>query len=321
MNKQRLCLFLIIAHSNYCYGHLNCPITTYDTLNGTGATSRNALSFSTLTDERLSLAFPELVNMNDFAMPQGAAHPIHNFCGTLTLNSTESEGFYEEVLDVNDIGVGERLHLPPISQEFVQHGSHLIPVIRSRQDISHPRWDFIISPGRVWNEDGDEEGTWSRASFPFALVTNDHSRQTYNGVMTFVFRNSGEISNVAYQIAHETSYKFRGNFWGIVSATFNNSDSKVLFKATLIQMEYEEEVAGRIPVKDLTDLELDHGIDSTKFRSVKHESFRAFYIDGIAYAGGFMTRTGIFPYPGKYDTKERYFILHQHPFKDFLKDS
>jgi hypothetical protein len=104
----------------------------------------------------------------------------------------------------------ERLHLPEFDFEFVQNGSHLIPVQRGLIITSHPYWNYILSPGRVWQENGDNG--YSRAAFPFALVEKN-ANCTHNGVMTFLFNDSG-VSHVYYQITQETCMYFKGNFWG-----------------------------------------------------------------------------------------------------------
>jgi hypothetical protein len=58
-------------------------------------------------------------------------------------------------------------------------------------------WSYVIHTGRVWKEAGD--GGLSRAAIPFALV-RDGSECTRNGVVTFVFNKSGNISFAAVQL-------------------------------------------------------------------------------------------------------------------------
>ncbi|MFA9273767.1 MAG: hypothetical protein ACEQSE_02740 [Candidatus Aquirickettsiella gammari] len=46
-------------------------------------------------------------------------------------------------------------HLPAFSYQFVQHGTHIFPIQRGLISTSHPDWYYILEPGRVWKETGD----------------------------------------------------------------------------------------------------------------------------------------------------------------------
>ncbi len=59
--------------------------------------------------------------------------------------------------------------LVPFTQDVIRYGS-------GNQGRSY--WDIIVQPGRVWSEADD--GEWSRAAFPFALV-NSIEGETHNG--------------------------------------------------------------------------------------------------------------------------------------------
>src|SRR3546814_20221721 len=58
-------------------------------------------------------------------------------------------------------------HLPEFDFELVQTGSHIVPVRRDSVPGSHPHWEYVLSPGRVWDEAGDNG--YSRVALPFAL--------------------------------------------------------------------------------------------------------------------------------------------------------
>ena len=66
--------------------------------------------------------------------------------------------------------------LPAFDFEFVQVGSHIIPKTRGlivSGNIGAPDyqdWNYIIEPGRVWNENNDNG--YSRVAIPFALQEN-----------------------------------------------------------------------------------------------------------------------------------------------------
>src|SRR3546814_3156099 len=48
-------------------------------------------------------------------------------------------------------------HLPEFDFELVQTGSHIVPVRRDSVPGSHPHWEYVLSPGRVWDEAGDKD--------------------------------------------------------------------------------------------------------------------------------------------------------------------
>ena len=62
-------------------------------------------------------------------------------------------------------------------------------------------WDIIVQPGRVWSE--PQDGGWSRAGFPFALV-NSLEGETHNGLATFLYKD-GRVSNPRFQIVQQTA--------------------------------------------------------------------------------------------------------------------
>ena len=100
----------------------------------------------------------------------------------------------------------------------------------------------------------------------------------------------------------ETSAYFRGDFWGIVNASYEENILPPNTNTTTLQAEYETEVNGRIQMKNISEINTDYGIDSSQFGREKFISFYALYIDGVAYAGGFNTREGKYgryPYPGE----------------------
>ncbi len=126
-----------------------------------------------------------------FALPVNAAMPDHAFEGRLELSNEATSGGFSEIKDsyaYTGNGDSPRKHLPEFSFEFVQNGSHLIPATQGLIYTGHPNWNYIIGPGRVWKENSDNG--YSRASFPFALVERN-ANCTHNGVMTFLFNNSG----------------------------------------------------------------------------------------------------------------------------------
>src|SRR3546814_20214925 len=81
-----------------------------------------------------------------------------------------------------------------------------LPVRRDSVPGSHPHWEYVLSPGRVWDEAGDNG--YSRVALPFALQQKN-ANCMHNGVLTFLFKDDGSVSKVAYQIASETCLYFK----------------------------------------------------------------------------------------------------------------
>ena len=82
--------------------------------------------------------------------------------------------------------------LVPFTQDVIRYGS---------SNRGYSFWDIIVQPGRVWSV--PQDGGWSRAGFPFALV-NSIEGETYNGLATFVYKE-GQVSNLRFQIVQQTA--------------------------------------------------------------------------------------------------------------------
>ena len=139
-----------------------------DPLPGKGDLSRTVLTY----DELFSDATPTSpLNDGAFTLPANAAMPLEQFEGKLELLHPESSGGFTKIFDyLNISGDADSSwkHLPAFSFEFVQNGSHLIPVRQGLIFTGSPSWNYILGPGRVWNEKSDSG--YTRASFPFAIA-------------------------------------------------------------------------------------------------------------------------------------------------------
>ena len=107
--------------------------------------------------------------------------------------------------------------LPPFDFSFVQEGDVLIPVRRGPIASPNPAWEYILEPGRTWDEAGD--GGATRASLPFTL-REVGANCIHNGVLSFVFTGGGTISRVYYQISSESCAYFKFNAWGSAAAHY-----------------------------------------------------------------------------------------------------
>ena len=92
----------------------------------------------------------------------------------------------------------------------------LVPVERGIVTGDGEWWDWIVGPGKTWHQ-GDD-GDWSRASVPFALIEKN-ANCMHQGVLTFRYRGEAEVSRVAYQVSQETCRYFQFNAWGTAAAT------------------------------------------------------------------------------------------------------
>lgn len=266
-----------------------------DPLTGSGAVVRTLL---TATDLQTG-ASTSPVSDAAFALPTNAAPPAHTFEGRLTLTGEASGGGFTELRDdysYTNATDSPRKHLPEIDLQFVQNGSHLVPVAQGLSITGHAYWNLIAGPGRAWHENGDG-ASWSRAALPFALVQRN-ANCTHNGVMTFLF-NASSVSKVRYQITQETCQYFKFNQWGQLAATYTPG---VVAGAEAIKNAHAAEVGDRLPTKPISALATDYpgaGINTATFGSglsAQHTTFYGFLYNGVNYVSGCTTRFGAYAF-------------------------
>ena len=264
----------------------------YACLNGDGAVARSGLSYSQLT----GTGSISLQNYSQYAVPGNAANPLNQFSGTLTLSIVNGTLTEQGTSLAGSYANPNRL--PDFSFQFVQHGTHLIPLQRQLIATSHPSWEYLLMPGRVWQENGDNG--YSRVALPFALQ-EVNANCTHNGVMTFLFKDDGSVSKLAYQIAQETCQYFKFNLHGKLNASYQ---SATISGAAAIKTAYVQEVAARLPVKPLSALATDYpqaGVvlaNIASDQSASHLSAYGVYYNGVHYAGNCATRQGDYPFCG-----------------------
>lgn len=262
-----------------------------DPLTGSGNVSRTVLTYSNLMN---GFSYNSPQSDAAFALPANAAPPDHVFQGRLELfNEATSGGFLKIKDSYNYDADPERLHIPEFDYEFVQSGSYLIPVQRGLIINSHPYWNYIVSPGRVWKENSDNG--YSRAAFPFALV-QQNANCTHNGVMTFLFNDTG-VSKVWYQITQETCLYFKGNYWGLLNATYHAGS---VTNANQLINDFITEVNNKFPTKPFSELAVDYpGTNLTPFTSgitAEHMTTYGVVVNGVNYRGGCTTRYGTYAF-------------------------
>ncbi len=239
-----------------------------------------------------------------FTVPPNAAAPADVFEGTLTLSDLAASSTFVQLSDIFQIipdGDSTWKHLPPFSYQFVQSGGYIIPAKQGLTITGSPSWNYIIGPGRVWQEKTDEG--YMRASLPFALVQRNQNC-VHNGTMTFLFSNSKSpnISNVYYQITQETCYPMKFNLWGFASAAYARATVPA---GAAIQAAQSIEMAHRMPTKKIDALAEDFsksGINLAAFAAAykRPEDITTYgvFINGINYTSGCPTRSGEYAFCG-----------------------
>ncbi|MES1199359.1 MAG: hypothetical protein ABUS48_05190 [Pseudomonadota bacterium] len=237
-----------------------------------------------------------LAPMSAFAPGADARLPSHTFRGVLHFDLTVT-GFQSR-RDLFHYADNSELHVrqpPPFDMELVQVGEDLVPALRGPVFSGHPQWDISVEPGRIWNEPGD--GGLTRAALPFALIETV-ANCTHNGVLTFLFDETGIVSRVAWEIASETCAYHQFDAWGVSTASFQPTASH----ADAVIAAYTAERAQRMPAKPFAELARDHaGVDISAFAApadIHPDALTTFGViaNGVHYLGGCETRAGPYPF-------------------------
>ena len=239
------------------------------------------------------------VVMSAYGPAPGAQVARHRFEGRLTLHGQARAGGFREYTDeygVTDEADSPHRHLPEFSFELVQVGQSLVPVRRGAIPGEHPYWEFILGPGRVWQEPGD--GDYSRAALPFSLQ-EVNANCTHNGVLSFLYKTDGSVSRVAYQISSETCAYFKADLWGMLEAGY--APRAVQDREALVRA-HDQYLASRLPRRPIAELARNYpGVDPGSFGhhddvSPAHMTTWGVVVDGVHYTGDCPTRAGPYPY-------------------------
>jgi len=242
--------------------------------------------------------YREPVDLSAYAQPLGAAPARHEFKGRLRFEVAPAAANSELRLDRWKIATPGREYARPSKFDFgfVQVDRRLVPVERGIVAGDGDWWDWIVGPGKVWQEPGD--GDWSRASLPFAWIEKN-ANCMHQGVLTFRYRGESEVSRVAYQVSHETCYYFQFDAWGVGTAA-RGADAAI--DRAAVTAAYRREAAARLPVKPIEALRKDYpGLNPENFGSTQDVpaadmTVYGVVIRGVNYSGGCETRNGRYPY-------------------------
>jgi len=255
------------------------------------ASARTVLTYNTL----MTGTYPATVNFGAYLPDAGATAPTNTFEGTLHISGTPSSTtIVANATYVTQANVASAKTLPTdFNYQFVQSGNAIIPVQRGPIPSSHAWWEFILEPGQVWNESGDNG--YTRAAIPFSLQQKN-ANCTHNGVLMLLFRNDGTVSRTAMQITSETCLYLQLNLWGLLSTTY--TPGSVAGKAAAIAA-YNAEVANRLPTRSTSQLATDFpGVQPANL-AIGASAGRTLYgltVDGINYVSACATRNGDYPY-------------------------
>lgn len=252
---------------------------------------RNQLTIKHLQEDRTFA----LMDMSYFAKPEWAGDAAYGFSGSVSFEDTELI-FPKD----RDPYAGEDI-FPGFTIDFLAHKGELIPIQKDRIITRHQSkslWDVIVGTGAVWQE--DEDGEWSRASFPL-MLTDRYMGQARNCVATFVYKPEA-ISNVYVQCSQETADLNDhqvGNIRVMLNAKYQ--PEKYTDSTRVIERHTQFE-ARRLPVYSLSTIDVNHEIADYFEKPLYTNaptSLGAVLIDGKLYLNPPKTRHGLYPYPGE----------------------
>ncbi len=234
-----------------------------------------------------------LMDMSFFARPHWARPAETEFSGRLSVSETEmrfplARAHY----------AGENL-FPAFSVDLISRNGELLPRNTKRIDTSKngdSGWDVFVGVGRVWQE--EEDGNWSRASFPINL-TDRLVGSVRNCVGTFLYAET-EITNLYVQCSQETADILDNQIGDIrVSATAQYEKTSFSDVESIISR-HARRRAARIPVRPLAEIDTQGEI--AEYFSRVHAtnaptSNGAVYLGDTLYLHPPQTRHGAYPYP------------------------
>lgn len=234
-----------------------------------------------------------LMDMSFFAKPDWADSAVHSFSGSVSFADTKLTFPLER-----DPYEGERI-FPEFTIGFIANDGELIPTRKSRihtSKQSESLWDVVVGTGAVWQE--EEDGNWSRASFPLTL-TERYIGQARNCVATFVFKTQ-VISNVYVQCRQETADLNDRQIGDIRVMLQANYDQVLITDSSQVIKQHKQFKSQRLPVAPLYTIDTNNEIADYFEKSLHTNastSVGAVFMDGKLYMQPPKTRHGLYPYP------------------------
>jgi len=257
------------------------------------AAARAALT----ADELVAGQVRGFVPMVAFTPTADATAPLRQFSGRLELGAAVAADFQVRWNQPFNIPVDEQIRsLPAFDFEFLQDGAAVIPLQRGPVENPHASWEWVLEPGRAWNEPADQG--YTRVAIPFALQERN-ANCVHNGVLSFVIGDGGTVSKVYYEIASETCAYFKFDSWGVLAARFTPA---VPAHAGEVAANYRTELAARLPLRPLAELIdrqpglLASGLALAAPRDADPATAYGVVLDGVHYASSCATRQGDYPF-------------------------
>jgi len=257
---------------------------------------QRALSFDFLmTGARIDTP----VELAEFAPPADAQAASNTFNGRLVLDTQAQSNHFVLQEDELNLVTPARPGIdrfPAFDFEFVQDGDYLVPMTVGPVLNDHGWWEYVFGTGTVWDENGD--GGWSRAVVPFALKERREDC-IHNGLLSFLFRDGGDLSQVALQITGQTCRYLQFEMRGLLHGRYEPGSVPGADAAIAAARQRRDT---RIPVRSIARLGDDYeNADPGAFGSVEeidpaHMTLYGFLIDGLHYVGGCSTPYGDYPY-------------------------
>lgn len=264
-------------------------------LTGTPKKAAAASRRAALSAAALAEPFTGPVATAAFTPPDTVAAPGNTLQGVLTLGDVRvSTRLLSDLFKYDSAATSGWKTLPPFAFAFVQDGARLIPVERGPQPSRHSDWEFVVEPGAVWDEPGDQG--FSRAAVPFSLQEKN-ANCLHNGVLTFLFKANGETSRAAFQIGSETCLYFKFDMWGDAAIAYR--PGAVKDAAGLVAADRALRAA-RLPVRPIAELVAKYpaaaGFGAPSEVSPENMTTFGVVYEGVLYDGGCGTRYGAYPF-------------------------
>ncbi|WP_165360966.1 serine hydrolase domain-containing protein [Candidatus Chloroploca sp. Khr17] len=237
-----------------------------------------------------------LIDMSYFAKPAWATEAAHHFSGSVS--------FVETALTFpkNRAAYAGEDIFPAFSVDLIAHEGTLIPVQTGPIVAGGQRnsfWDVIVGPGRVWQEETDDE--WSRASLPLSMIDR-YMGQVRNCVAAFTYQPD-TISNIYLQCSQETA-DFNDNSGGDLRVMLAESvyQPTNFLNAEQVIAEHIQHQARRLAVLPLNTIDPDGHIGAYFNKSLwtnASTSLGAVVVGEQIYLHPPRTRHGVYPYPNE----------------------
>lgn len=228
--------------------------------------------------------------MAAFTPSPRALSPTAVVSGKLRLEASSASGFRVLRDDAPGAAPERRRTLPALAVNLTNDGGALIPAERGPRVSGHPEWDWIVEPGRIWREPG--ENGWLRATLPVALEERN-ANCVHNGVLAFAIGPGGQVSKAVLEVASETCSYFKFDLWTQINAAFSPAPP-----LPGVAEAWRGEVAARLPVRPLSALDVDADALS---RAAGPDAVFGLVVDGVNYVAPCPTRQGHDPFCDVHD--------------------